>query len=372
MIRPACCAARYPQEMPEDSAELERPRSGAPDQDESSGDLPARGAILVGTQGFSYDEWDGLVYAPGAPKNARLATFAQQFSLVELDSTYYGAPRPAQVARWAEQTPETFTFTAKVPKQIAQEARLAGADTLHALEEFLDTMQLLGTRLGAIVFQMSPGFRYPRDFAALKSALAVARGRVGPRLRLAVEFRHPSWLESDTVPALLREHHVAWVWNDWYPAEPYLEKMPRAIDTPDALRITSDEFAYLRLTGNHAECVDYRNTSIDRTSDLAKWADLVLEFRRGRESRGVYVLLNNHYAGSSPLTARALERMLGLPVVEIGQVTPRDGDPEGEFAASWSANSVRRSGIAGTGERRDAAGNSGQPGQAQQTRLPGF
>ncbi|HEX2517231.1 MAG TPA: DUF72 domain-containing protein [Chloroflexota bacterium] len=274
-----------------------------------------RGQVLIGTQGFSYDEWEGLVYAPGLPKNERLPTFAQQFRLVELDSTYYGTPRPQQVVRWAEQTPEGFTLTAKVPRQVTQEARLAGDEARRELARFLETMRLLGPRLGPIVFQMSPGFRHPRDFPALKATLRDLDALGGEGLRFAVEFRHPSWLENDEPEAALREAGAAWVWNDWYPTEAYLAPMPRAIDDPAAQRVTSEDFAYLRLTGNHDECIDYRTIRVDRTADLERWAELVLQFRREREGRGVYVLLNNHYAGSSPQSVRHLERILGLPVV---------------------------------------------------------
>lgn len=286
------------------------------------------GRVLVGTQGFSYDQWEGLVYPVGLPKGRRVAEYARQFALVELDSTYYGTPRPTQVLRWAELTPETFTFTAKVPKQVTQEARLAGDDARRELAHFLETIRLLGPRLGPVVFQMSPGFRYPRDFPALRETLQHLDSLGGEGLRFAVEFRHPSWLgmegaeppgaegQQSAEPAdLLRQYGVAWVWNDWYPAEGYLEQMPRAIDAPEIQRVTSDSFGYIRLTGNHAECIDYRTVKIERTSDLERWARLALDFRRDREDRSIYVLLNNHYAGSSPNSVRQLEQLLGVPVV---------------------------------------------------------
>ena len=273
--------------------------------------------ILVGTQGFSYDGWEGLVYPPGV-KGDRLPYYARWFGLVELDSTYYGTPRPQQVARWADQAPEGFVFTAKVPRGVTQEARLAGDGAWRELAHFLDVMRLLGDHLGPIVFQMSPGFRYPRDFPALRDVLRALPGLGGAGVRFAVELRHPSWLERDEPAALLREHGVAWVWNDWQPTEPYLLAMPRAIDDPRAQVLTVDDFAYLRLTGNHAECIDYRTISVDRVADLERWADLVLAWRRGREDRDVYVLLNNHYAGSSPQTVRELQRLLGVEAVTTG------------------------------------------------------
>ena len=277
-----------------------------------------RRGLLVGTQGWSYDAWEGLVYPPGTPKTKRLAHYARRFPVVEIDSTYYGAPRPTAVARWADETPEAFTFTAKVPQQITQEARLAGPLAQRQMEAFLETMRLLGPRLGPLVFQMSPGFRCPRDLAALREMVAALPALGGAGLDFAMEFRHPSWLETDEPASLLREHGVAWVWNHWEPTERYLAPMPSPVGDPQALRTTADDFAYVRLTGNHDAPIDYRTISIDRASDLVKWAELALEFRRERESRGIYVLLNNHYAGCSPESVRQLQRLLNLPVVTLG------------------------------------------------------
>ena len=277
-----------------------------------------RSGVFIGACGFSYDEWDGFVFPAGLPKSARLSSYARQFRLVELDSTYYGTPRPEAVQRWAEQTPESFVFTAKVPKQVTQDAKLAGFSAQAELSRFIATMKLLGPRLGPLVFQMSPGFRYPRDFKGLIEILEALPALGGEEVRFAIELRHPSWLAKEEPAALLRKHGVAWVWNDWLPTEKYLAPMPRAIDEPKARVTTVDDFAYMRLIGNHSECIDYRTITVDRLADLVKWAELALEFRRGREDRGVYILLNNHYSGSSAMTIRELERVMGMPVMAFG------------------------------------------------------
>ena len=277
-----------------------------------------RSGVFLGACGFSYDEWEGVVFPAGLPKNARLSSYARQFRLVELDSTYYGTPRPEAVRRWAEQTPEGFVFTAKVPKQVTQDAKLVGQSAQAELSRFIATMKLLGPRLGPLVFQMSPGFRYPRDFKGLREILEALPALGGEGVSFAMEFRHPSWLAKEEPAELLRKHGVAWVWNDWLPTEKYLAPMPRAIDEPKAQVVTADDFAYLRLIGNHDECIDYRTVTVDRLADLVKWAELALEFRRAREDRGIYILLNNQYSGSSPATIRELERVMGLPVVAFG------------------------------------------------------
>ncbi len=279
------------------------------------------GAILIGTQGFSYDGWNGLVYPPGTRPADRLARYARTFPLVEIDRTFYGPPRASEVDRWISQTPDTFRFTAKVPRQITHDARLQGPDALRQLEDFLKTITRLGDRLGAVVLQLGPGFQFPRDADGLSRALQLLPTIAPPSLRVAVEFRHPSWIEAPDVEARLREARVAWVWNDWEPGPNPWAAMPRAIDEPRAFRETAD-FAYLRLTGDHDVTIDYQTITIDRGADLRRWAELISKWRENQKKNGrtsdVFVLLNNHYSGSSPRSASALRQLLDLPPVQFG------------------------------------------------------
>ena len=279
------------------------------------------GAILIGTQGFSYDGWNGLLYPPGTRPADRLARYARAFPLVEIDRTFYGPPRASEVDRWISQTPDTFRFTAKVPRQITHDARLQGQDALRQLEDFLKTITRLGDRLGAVVLQLGPGFQFPRDADGLSRALQLLPTIAPPSLRVAVEFRHPSWIEAPDFEARLREARVAWVWNDWEPGPNPWAAMPRAIDEPRAFRETAD-FAYLRLTGDHDITIDYQTITIDRGADLRRWAELISKWRENQLKNGrtsdVFVLLNNHYSGSSPRSASALRQLLDLPPVQFG------------------------------------------------------
>ena len=299
--------------------------------------------ILFGTQGWSYDQWQGWLYPPKTPPKDRLRHYAQYFDVAEIDSTYYRIPTAATIRSWIDQIPDGFVMAPKVPGEIttgrqpgprpeASGARpggghplqpMAGPQALALMEEFLRTMRLLGSHLGPVVFQLSPSFQYPNNFPALTTMLEALPSLGGEGLDFCVEFRHPSWLTSAEPEALLAAHDVAWVLNDWEPSERWAKPMPRAIEDPRAIKETS-RLHYLRLVGNHAAEVDFRTISIDRTPDLVKWADLVLRFRRERESRGIYVLLNNHYAGCSPESIRQLQRLLDLPVITFGDGRPLD------------------------------------------------
>ncbi len=274
------------------------------------------GRILVGTQGFGYDAWEGLVYPRGLRPVDRLATYARAFPVVELDRTFYGLPRRAEVDRWVATTPPGFLFTAKAPRVATHDLRLRGPEAVRHVADLVGALDPLGDRLAAILLQMGPGFRYPLDFAALDDALDALPGIVPRTTRIAVEFRHPSWLDAPGIEDRLRGAGVAWVWNDWSPGANPWAPMPRAIDDPRAFRSTADH-AYVRLTGDHDLEVDFRNVIIDRGADMRRWADLIRQWQeaQARAGRGgdAFVFLNNHYSGSSPRTAGALRQVLGLP-----------------------------------------------------------
>ena len=295
--------------------------------------------IYVGTQGFAYPEWTGLVYPPGTKDRDRLSHYARHFNVLELDTTYYAVPSPQNLARWAGMVPEGFVFSSKVPQTVTRGKLLP--DTWPELARFFEAMRLLddlGGHLGPIVFQMSPGFVYPRDWKGLEETVHRLGELGGEGLDLALEVRHPSWLKAEGLEPLLREANIAWCWNDWLPERPGLKTMPRAIDEPAAHKVTSDTFVYARLNGDHGIEIDRRSVIIDRGRDLARWAELALAFRRSREDRGIYVLLNNHYSGSSALSAQELQRLFDVPVVEFGSAA--DGAAPGQ-----SVDGVRQLGL---------------------------
>jgi len=283
--------------------------------------------VYIGTQGFGYDGWTGLVYPPGLRPSDRLATYARSFPVVELDRTFYGLPRRTEVARWADATPDHFRFTAKVPRLATHDLRLEGRDALAQVDGLINSLAPLGERLGAILFQMGPGFRFPRDASALGATLDALPNIVATSTRVAFEFRHPSWLDAPGLDARLTDARAAWVWNDWSPGANPWAPMPRAIDEPRAYRQTAD-FAYIRLTGDHDLEIDFREVIIDRGADLRKWAALIRHWQEAQARRGrgadAFVFLNNHYSGSSPRTASDLREALGMPPITLGVAPPTD------------------------------------------------
>jgi uncharacterized protein YecE (DUF72 family) len=260
--------------------------------------------IRIGTQGWSYPDWVGVFYPPGAKQEDWLPFYGRVFDTVELDTTFYHPPRPSVVRSWARHSPEGFRFTAKVPQRITHESRLANMG--GHLAEFVESLAGLGDKLGPLLAQMPAEFeRDAGTMGVLERFLAAA-----PRdVRLAVEFRHASWHVPEAFD-LLRRHRAALAWTSW-------RSLPRRTE------VTTD-FLYLRWLGERADIERFDRVTIDRGADLDAWQGDVE--RALPEVREVYGFFNNHWAGHSPASANEMKRRLGLEPVE-----PKQRWPQGEL-----------------------------------------
>ena len=257
--------------------------------------------VRIGTQGWSYADWVGVFYPPAAKQEDWLPFYAEVFDTVELDTTFYHAPKPAIVRSWARHAPAAFRFAAKLPQAITHGARLA--NTGQQLVEFVRALEPLGERLGPLLVQMPAEFeREEGTVGMLDRFLAAAPAGV----RLAVEFRHRSWHQARTWE-LLRGRRVAAAWTDW-------RELPRVTE------VTAD-FLYLRWLGERRAIAKYDRVQLDRSADLDAWrADLERALPRVREVFGYF---NNQWAGHSPASANEMKRRLGLAIVEPKERWPQ-------------------------------------------------
>lgn len=116
-----------------------------------------------------------------------LQRYATRFTAVEINSTFYRPHRRSTFERWAESVPDEFRFALKVPKVITHERRLR--DTEPALDEFLEMIGGLGSKLGCLLVQLPPSFVYDMDIVG--SFFEAVRERTN--VDVACEPRHKSW-----------------------------------------------------------------------------------------------------------------------------------------------------------------------------------
>lgn len=146
--------------------------------------------------------WLGRVYARGTDPSDFLFQYARQFSAVELNTTYYRVPDPATVRNWTSKVPPGFVFCPKVTQEISHQ-KLEEGDVSGAAERMMSFCRAVygfGDYLGVTFLQLSP------TYASLRlPELSRFLAQVPREIRLAVEFRHPSWFEAGDLRSEARE-----------------------------------------------------------------------------------------------------------------------------------------------------------------------
>jgi uncharacterized protein YecE (DUF72 family) len=240
-------------------------------------------AIHIGTSGWSYDHWNGILYPHGLPPADRLKYYTAQFQTVEVNSTFYLWPPDATFARWHQHLPEDFLMTIKAPRGLTHGARL------YAPESWLARMQpglrALGHHRGVLLVQLPPASEYdlPR--------LAYFLQELPPWQKTAIELRHPSW-DREEVFRLLEAHEVAYC-------------IMSGAHLPCLLRATAP-FVYVRLHGPDSGYLYAGSYSED---SLHWWAARLREWAAmGKE---VFVYFNNDGDGNAVRNADTLKGILG-------------------------------------------------------------
>jgi uncharacterized protein YecE (DUF72 family) len=253
--------------------------------------------ILLGTSAFTANGWQGSFYPPGMKSRDFLSYYATQFATVEVDSTFYGCPSVSTVSNWADRTPEDFLFCVKIPQVITHDKALVDCDP--EFDEFVKTMDILGPKLGPIVFQF-PSFdrwKFPKqdDFLAV---LAPFLKKLPANHKFVVEIRNKTWLDARFAD-VLREHNVALALTD-------TSFMPRPWEVKQKFDMVTSDFAYVRWLGDRKgiEKVTktWDKTVVDRHEDLTNWVELFQTFVA--RNLKVFAYSNNHYAGHAPATVK--------------------------------------------------------------------
>lgn len=239
-------------------------------------------SVEVGTSGWSYDHWQGVLYPDGTRPVDRLALYTGRFRTVELNSSFYRWPRESAFARWRDRLPAGFRFSVKAPRGLTHAKRL------YAPEAWVDRIgrcwHELGDKRAVLLVQLAPD--HSRDDARLAYFL----GQLPPWVRVAVELRHPSW-HDDAVFELLERHHAAYC-------------VMSGAGLPCVLRATAP-FVYVRLHGpdhHHLYAGSYPPDA------LRWWADRCREWTAA--GRDVFVYFNNDGAGHAVRNAETLRRLL--------------------------------------------------------------
>ena len=239
-------------------------------------------AVHIGTSGWSYAHWNGVLYPHGLPAEHRLDHYGREFRTVELNASYYRWPADAAFTSWRRRLPAGFILSVKAPRGLTHAKRLYAPESW--LARIARGLSRLGPRAGVLLVQLPPSAEFDR------ARLAYFLQCVPAGMRVAVEFRHPSW-DQDPTFELLQEHGAAYC-------------VMSGANLPCILRATAG-FVYVRLHGpdhHHMYAGSYGD------EELRWWADRIGEWQA--TGRDVFVYFNNDGGGNAVRNARTLRAMI--------------------------------------------------------------
>jgi len=214
-----------------------------------------------------------------------------------VDSTFYGCPSASTVNNWADRTPEDFIFSVKIPQVISHEKALVDCDS--EFEEFVKTMDILGPKLGPMVFQfpLFDRWKFPKQDHFL-AVLEPFLKKLPADHKFVIEIRNKTWLDARFAD-VLREHNVALALTD-------TSFMPRPWEMKQKFDLITADFAYVRWLGDR-KGIEKRTTTwdkavVDRREDLTNWVELFRQFVS--RNLKIFAYANNHYSGNGPATAK--------------------------------------------------------------------
>lgn len=297
------------------------------------------GRIVVGTSSWADPGFVAEWYPRGMRPRDRLTWYAERFDAVELNSSFYAIPDPGTTERWAQQTPDGFTFHVKLHRLLSRHSadtgslppdlRPAASRGRVALTPDLEQAMAHATlaavapladagKLGAFLLQLSPSFSPRRhDLDELDGLLEA----LAPH-PVAVELRHRGWVEGEQAARTmehLSERRAVWVGVD-APRSDHFTIMPPV----DA--VTREDLAYLRAHGRNAKGYISGRSVAERfgyaysDGELHEIGERAREL--GAEAGVVNVMFNNNRGADAPVAARRMRELLGQ---DVGPAPEPDG-----------------------------------------------
>jgi uncharacterized protein YecE (DUF72 family) len=236
--------------------------------------------IRIGTSGWQYADWRGVLYPPRLPQRLWLEEYARHFDTLELNNSFYRLPSNDTFAAWRQRLPVGFVVAVKASRYLTHIRRLR--DPAEPVARLMAAAGGLGDRLGPILLQLPPTQR------AEPGRLAETLALFPDGSRIAVEPRHASWWTDETRQVLV-DHGAALCWAD-------------RLGRPQTPLWRTTTWGYLRFHEGRARP---RPSYGDRA--LRTWADRVLaEFG---PTDDVFAYFNNDPGGAAIRDARRFTRI---------------------------------------------------------------
>lgn len=240
-------------------------------------------SIYIGTSGWSYDHWQGVLYPPKTSVARRLDYYLDRYQTAEVNTTFYRWPKPETFAGWREKMPPGFKLSVKAPRWMTHYGNLTNAE--RWMDRIKEGWYELGDKRAILLVQLAPRFAVNLD------RLAHFLDLVPDWMPTAMEFRHASWHE-ESVFALLEERRVGYC-------------IMSGAGLPCILRATAP-FVYVCMHGPDWHSLYGGSYSDD---NLRWWAARIREWTA--QEKDVYVYFNNDIGGQAVHNSLTLQELVG-------------------------------------------------------------
>lgn len=257
----------------------------------------------VGTSGYSYGHWIGVLYPPEISRTKWLEYYCQFFNTVELNVTFYRLPTANTFRSWKKRSPEDFRFALKGSRFITHIKKLG--DCEEPLKLFFERVKELGDKARVILWQLPP--RFKADFEKLQRfCFFLSTNPEAKKYLHAFEFRDKTWFCSD-VYDILRRYNFSLALADW-PFILQVEGKPQEVGiikykAPKIEVEETADFLYIRRHGAVAlYASNYSEEELERDARyIREWMD---------EGKDVYIYFNNDAYGYAVQNALFLKKLL--------------------------------------------------------------
>lgn len=240
--------------------------------------------IYVGTSGWAFPNWVGILYPDDLPQKKWLNFYSQVFNCVEVNSTFYRLFKTSTYSNWLKSVGDNFRFIIKIPQEISHKKRLM--NIFPELDDFCSNIEILGTKIGLLLLQLPPSFDININI------FADVVKYIRTKFPLAVEFRN-ALLRSDEILQVLIENDCTFVNPD---SPGYRLK-----------NIISNKTLYYRLHGRY----ELHKSPYDE-DELKEIAISIQEF--SERISEAYIIFNNGVFGYSIPNAIKLQELLGMNI----------------------------------------------------------
>ena len=264
--------------------------------------------IRVGPAGWSYADWNGIVYPAHRPRGFHEASYlARFFDAIEINTSFYHPPRPEVARSWVrrvEHNPD-FRFTAKLWQRFTHDRNSSREDE-KAMKQGLEPLAAAG-RLGALLVQFPWSFKNTAENREYLGGVCMEF----MEYPLVVEVRHSSW-DRPEVFEMLAELGAGFANIDQPVIGRSLQPTQRATSPVGYVRLHGRNYQHwFSARESPAERYDYLYSQ----EELEPWAERIR--RVAAQSDTTYVIANNHFEGKAVANSLELASLLGGHAVPV-------------------------------------------------------